>query len=200
MKAKQLQDKAPVKAGMIKHQSAPKEKLSKMERKKRAMEAQSKDKEGRLSKKPGAGAAASSATRSSDGKAGPKREPEKPSYKGTSRPTTSPAAPEYRGTSGLAPRRDPNSRNSRPGAGRRRVDEYLGTDEEDEGDYADEYDDYYSDASSDMEGGFNDMEAEEAAALVSARKEDEKEWQAELAAKREKEERRKKLASLAARR
>lgn len=199
MKAKQLQDKAPTKVGMFKHQAVPKEKLSKMERKKRAMEAQAKDKEARLSKKPGA-AATSSVTKPSDGKPGLKREPEQLSYKGTARPTNSPAAPEYRGTAGIAPRRDPNSRNARPVAGRRKMDEYLGTDEEDEGDYADEYDDYYSDASSDMEGGFNDMEEEEAMALASARKEDEEEWRAELAAKREKEERRKKLASLAARR
>lgn len=79
------------------------------------------------------------------------------------------------------------------------MDDYLGTDEEDEGDYAGDYDDYYSE-SSDMEAGLDDVEEEEAVALKSAQREDEKEWQAELAAKREKMERRKKLTALASRR
>ncbi|KAL4888949.1 hypothetical protein BDV59DRAFT_187589 [Aspergillus ambiguus] len=193
MKAQALQQKAPTQVGMFKHQAAPKEKLSRMERKKREMEAKAKEKESRSSKKPGA--------RPGDGKPATKREHEEPSYKGTARPTTSPAVPEYRGTAGLPARRDPKSRKDRPGASRRsRLDEYLGTDEEDEGDLVDDYDDQYSDASSDMEGGFNDVEEEEAAALAAARREDEEEWRAELAAKREKEERRKKLASLASKR
>ena len=79
------------------------------------------------------------------------------------------------------------------------MDDYLGTDEEDEGDYADDNDDYYSDESSDMEARLDDVEGEEAAALKFARREDEEEWQAELAAKKEKMERKKKLASLASR-
>ncbi|EAU34892.1 predicted protein [Aspergillus terreus NIH2624] len=200
MKAQALQQKAPTQVGMFKHQAVPKEKLSKLERKKREMEAKAKGKDPRLSKKPGVGSSASAA-RPGDGKLAKKREHEELSYKGTARPTTSPAVPEYRGTAGLPPRRDPNSRKDRAGAGRRsRLDEYLGTDEEDEGDLVDDYDDHYSDASSDMEGGFNDVEEEEAAALAAARREDEEEWRAELAAKREKEERRKKLAALASRR
>ena len=80
------------------------------------------------------------------------------------------------------------------------MDEYLGTDEEDEGDFDDHYDDYYSDASSDMEAGLDDVDREEAAALKAARREDEEEWKAELAAKQEKLERRNRLASLASRR
>ncbi|KAF9885661.1 hypothetical protein FE257_012643 [Aspergillus nanangensis] len=193
-KAKVLQQSTPSQVGMFKHQSAPKEKLSKVERKKRAAEAQTKEKDAR-SKKSGA----ATGPKPGDGKPPRKRESEELSYKGTARPTPSPAVPGYRGTSGLPARRDPNSRKAQARAGRRRQDEYLGTDEEDEGDYDDGYD-YYSDQSSDMEGGFDQMADEEAAALASARREDDEEWRAELAAKREKEERRKKLASLASRR
>lgn len=78
------------------------------------------------------------------------------------------------------------------------MDDYLGTDEEDEGEYANDYDDYYSE-SSDMEAGLNDVEREEASALKSAQREDEEEWQAELAAKKEKMDRRNKLSSLVSR-
>lgn len=124
-----------------------------------------------------------------------KPSPEVPTYKGTAKPP--PKAPEafsYRGTAGL-PGRGGNDRRTH---GKRRMDEYLGTDEEDEGDYGG-YDDYYSDASSDMEARFDDVEGEEDAALRSARREDEKELAMEMAAKREKLERQKKLAALASR-
>jgi hypothetical protein len=81
------------------------------------------------------------------------------------------------------------------------MDEYLATDEEEEGEFGDygNYDDLYSDASSDMEAGFDDVWEEEDAALKSARKEDEQELQRETAAKKEKLERQKKLAALASR-
>jgi hypothetical protein len=199
-KAKALQQQAPAQVGMFKHQAVPKEKLSKMERKKRAMEAQSKEKGGRLAKKPGVTPGAATSIKPSDGKPARKREFEELSYKGTARPSHPPAVPEYRGTAGMPTRRNPNDRKAQARASRRKMDEYLGTDEEDEGDYVDDYDDYYSDASSDMEGGFNDVESEEAAALAAARKEDEEEWRAELAAKQAKLERQKKLATLASRR
>lgn len=182
--------------GMLKHETGPKERLSKTERRKRVMEAREKEKNARSGKKvdpnPKAGGPAAAG----------KREPEVPSYKGTGRPTqtskpSQPSQPAYRGTAGLPSRVDPKDR--KPQAGQRsKMDDYLGTDEEDEGEYADDYDDYYSE-SSDMEAGLNDVEQEEATALKSARREDEEEWQAELAAKKEKEDRRKKLDSLASR-
>jgi hypothetical protein len=78
------------------------------------------------------------------------------------------------------------------------MDEYLGTDEEDEGELANDYDDYYSE-SSDMEAGLYDVEEEERRALAAARREDEEDIRAEAAAKQEKLERRRKLAMLAAR-
>lgn len=199
MKAKALQQNAPTQVGMFKHQSAPKEKISKMERKKRAMEAQAKEKDPRLAKKGGATSGTSAGVKPGDGKPARKRDPDEPTYKGTARPTQTPALPEYRGTAGLPAKRDPAARQQSKAGKRSRMDEYLGTDEEDEGDYADDYDDYYSDASSDMEAGFDNVEEEEQAALKAARREDEEEWQAELAAKKEKMERKKKLSSLASR-
>ena len=199
-KAKELQQKGPTQAGMFKHQAVPKEKLSKMERKKRAMEAQAKEKDARSAKKPGSTSGPATGNKAGNGKPARKREPEELSYKGTARPTPS-AVPEYRGTSGLPARSNPIDRKAQARASKRsRMDEYLGTDEEDEGEYADNYDDYYSDVSSDMEGGFNDVEEEEAAALAAARKEDEEEWRAELAAKQAKLERQRKLSTLASRR
>jgi hypothetical protein len=186
--AKSLQQKAPTQAGMFRHQAVPKERLSKLERKKRIMEAQAKEKEqARLAKK-GAPIAAK-------GKADGKRpEREEVSYKGTAKQSQHPEPPVYRGTAGISAARGAHDRKRH---GRRsRVDEYLGTDEEDEGDYGG-YDDGWSDASSDMEAGLNDVEQEEAAALRSARREDEEEQRAEEEAKKAKLERQKKLAALA---
>lgn len=183
---------------MFKHQSAPKEKISKVERKKKAVEAQTKDKDVRSAKKAGVTAGGAAGTKSGDGKVVKKRESEPLSYKGTARPPPSTGQPEYRGTAGLPPRKTLGDRKAQSRS-KPRMDEYLGTDEEDEGDYADDYDDYYSE-SSDMEAGLYDVEEEEAAALAAARREDEEEWRAELAAKQQKLERRKKLASLASRR
>ncbi|KKK12386.1 hypothetical protein P175DRAFT_0488199 [Aspergillus ochraceoroseus IBT 24754] len=197
LKAKALQEKAPTQVGMFKHQSAPKEKLSKTERKKRAAEVQAKEKDSKLAKKASAGSSVSSSMKSANTKPVKRREPEELTYKGTGKPTPS-AQPEYRGTASLpsqyGDRRPPPRSNKRS-----RINEYLGTDEEDEGEYADEPDDYYSE-SSDMEAGLNDMEEEEATALAFARREDEEEWRAELAAKQEKLERRKKLSMLASKR
>lgn len=199
MKAKELQTKAPTQVGMFKHQPVPKEKLSKAERKRRAMEAQAKEKDSRLAKKPGTVSGGATGIRSGDGKLARKREHEELAYKGTARPSQTPTQPEYRGTAGLPSRRGSREPKAQSRASKRaRMNEYLATDEEDEGDFADDYDDYYS-ASSDMEAGYDDVEEEEAAALRAARKEDEEELRAELAAKQEKLERRKKLAALAAR-
>lgn len=185
-KAKELHQNAPTNVGTLKHQSVPKERLSKMERKKRMMEARTKEKDARSGKKDSASSGGGAA-------AARKREPEELSYKGTSRPTQT-AEPVYRGTAGLPSRRGPNDRKAQH-VKRSRMNEYLGTDEEDEGDYADDYDDYYSE-SSDMEAGLDDVEQEESSALKAARKEDEEEWEAEQAAKRAKMERRKKLTAL----
>lgn len=188
-----MQEQAPKRVGIIGHQIVPpKERISKVERKRRLMEAKAKEKAARrFGPKSASGAW-------SKGKTAVKNpEPELPAYKGTAKPPgprMSPEAPAYRGTAGLPAR----SGNDRRAHGKRRTDEYLGTDEEDEGGYGG-YDDYYSDASSDMEAGFDDVEGEEDAALKFARKEDEKEMAMEMAAKQEKLQRQKRLAALASR-
>ncbi|KAL4880807.1 hypothetical protein BJY04DRAFT_190850 [Aspergillus karnatakaensis] len=195
-RAKAAQQTAPTQVGMLKHQPAPKEKLSKVERKRRLMEARAKEKEAKLGKKAGAPSSATNPTRIDNAKPAPKRDNDEPTYRGTARPP--PPQFEYRGTAGL-PSRNGDRRDRLKANKRSRMDEYLGTDEEDEGEFEDDYDDYYSE-SSDMEAGLNDVEAEEAAALAAARREDEEDIRREAAAKQEKLERRKKLAMLASRR
>lgn len=189
-RAKALQTQAPQQVGMLRHQAVPKERLSKVERKRRMMEAKAQEKAGSSGRKvtpPTAGVKGKTA--------GKRATPEEPAYKGTAKPSKVPEEPAYRGTAGL-----PASRRSkdRRANGKRRMDEYLGTDEEDEGDYGG-YDDHYSDESSDMEAGFDDVEEEEGVALKSARKEDEEELRMEIATKKAKLERQKKLAALASR-
>ncbi|KAL4979826.1 hypothetical protein BDW66DRAFT_126147 [Aspergillus desertorum] len=193
--AKAAQQNAPAQVGMFKHQPVPKEKLSRLERKKRIMEAQAKEKESKLAKKASVSSSVSG-TKYGSAKPAFKREQEEPTYKGTARPTST--EPVYRGTANLPSRNGARRAQFRSNK-RSKMDDYLGTDEEDEGDYADGYDDYYSE-SSDMEAGIDDVEAEEAAALAAARREDEEDMRAEAAAKKEKMERRKKLAMLASKR
>ncbi|KAJ9492290.1 hypothetical protein VN97_g942 [Penicillium thymicola] len=188
--AKAKQETAPVGVGLLRHQAGPKERLTKVERKRRMMELQAKEKEERSGKKAGSGVSA---------KGKPvvrQRDSEGPSYKGTAKPTQTPEPPVYRGTAGLPSNRGGSDR--RPQSRNSRQNEYLGTDEEDEGDLGD-YGDYYSDASSDMEAGMDDVDREEAAALEFAKREDEKELRAEMAAKKEKLERQRKLVALASR-
>ena len=186
--AKAMQDKAPANLGRIQHRVEQKEKLSKVERKRRQAQEQLKVKAERAGKRVD--------TPSSKGRPAVKKpSPEMPSYKGTAKPAPAPEPPAYRGTAGLPASRHANDRRAH---GKRRENEYLGTDEEDEGDYGG-YDDYYSDASSDMEAGFDDVADEEGAALKSAQREDEEELRQEMAAKKEKMERQRKLAALASR-
>ncbi|KAJ5896310.1 uncharacterized protein N7473_005709 [Penicillium subrubescens] len=190
--AKAMQDKAPAQLGMLRHQKVSKERLSKVERKRRLEEAKAQEKAARSGKRPAPGPATA-------GKPTVKRRtPEPLSYKGTAKPAPTPEPAGYRGTAGRQSHRGTTDR--RPN-GKRRMDEYLATDEEDESDFGDygDYDNLYSDASSDMEAGFDDMREEEDAALRSARKEDEEEMRAEMAAKQQKLERQKKLAALASR-
>jgi hypothetical protein len=199
MKAKALQQQKTLQVGVLKHQPVPKEKLSKAEKKKRALEALAEKKAARLGK-PALPAKPSAKPANPAAPAVKHREPEENAYKGTSRQTT--AASAYKGTANKASR---HGGADRPGRGdpRRirpsRRDEYLATDEEDEGDDGyDDYDDYGSDESSDMEAGLEDVEREEEAALRAARMEDEEDIRAEVAAKKAKLERKQKLASLAA--
>ncbi|KAJ5666976.1 hypothetical protein N7462_011385 [Penicillium macrosclerotiorum] len=190
MQAQAKQKQAPAQVGMLRHQAVSKKPMSKVERKRQLMAEKASEKVVRSGKRVPEPASTSKS-------AAKKRSTEVPSYKGTAKPSRTPEPPAYRGTAGLPSIRGENDRRAH---GKRRRDEYLGTDEEDEGDYGyGGYDDYYSDASSDMEAGFDDMADEEDVALKSARREDEEEMRQEMAAKRAKMERQKKLAALASR-
>lgn len=191
-RAKELQEKGPQNVGTILHQPVPKKDTrSWHEHQQRLKEAKAEARARRAGKKyvPKRPPPPRRLSQS--------QSPPVPSYKGTAKPAKSaqtPEKPAYRGTAGLPAKRSSNERSH----AKRRANEYLGTDEEDEGDYGD-YDGHHSDASSDMEAGFGDVDHEEGAALKSAQWEDEKELRMEMAAKKEKLERQRKLAALVSR-
>lgn len=189
-KAKEAQQtKGPSSVGMIKHQAVDKTRPSKLADRKKEAADKSKD-----------GKSASTSRPGSSGKTDKRRSVSPVKRVDTSKgikPARPPLnAPQYKGTMGTMGKRREDQR------GRNRNDEYLGTDEEDEGDYDDQggRDDYYSDASSDMEGGFDDLEMEEAAALRAAKDDDAKELALENKLKREKFERKQRLQAMAAKR
>lgn len=217
--AKALQAEKAAKAvgvGMIKHVAAPKDRMTKFERRRKEeqLRAQAKGKGGRVAdnggiKKPGQPA---------NGKA---RAPEPPSYRGTARPP--PGAngmkdkqaaektreeSSYKGTAGMKkppPNKKLGGRSQGP-----REDRYLDTDEEesDAGSFIVDDDEdepshhrsrevpryrYAEDDEddSDMEAGYSDVEDEEVLAERFAKKEDAKEKALEERLKREKELKRK---------
>lgn len=180
--------------GMIKHQATPKEKLSKLAERRRLKNEKNTDRP-----RPGA--------RPNPNKGDKRRstspvkvDKERPRMlKPPAPPLNAPRAiPNYKGTLGMgrsAAAPSQREKVKKP----RRADEYLATDEEDEGDFTEgEADDYWSDASSDnMEAGAFDLEQEEQMALKAARDDDARELALENQLKREKEERRKRLEALA---
>lgn len=121
------------------------------------------------------------------GTARPARKPVEVGYKGTARPSSVPATSSRNGTPAARPKPNPT---------KGRYDGYADWDELD--DMEDDEEDYESDASSVMEGGIWDVEEEEQLALKVAKKEDAEALAEENRLKREKEERKKKLAAMAA--
>ncbi|KAL8813703.1 MAG: hypothetical protein Q9223_000459 [Gallowayella weberi] len=123
-----------------------------------------------------------------------------PGYKGTAAPKPQPT---YKGTMKSGPsiantarRKDSKNDRSRSNSiNPRRSREYESEDEEEE---VDEEENGYSDESDDMEAGFSDVEEEETAAAKAARKEDEEQLRIENQLKKEKEDRKKRLAAMAA--
>lgn len=199
--AKALQSKAPMNLGTITHQTTPKERRSKVQQKRLDKEGKQREEDSKTSGKLNGGRHTFSGPETTTGKFRDTnlRTPQKPAeleYKGTARKPQEPAGPAYKGTGGRPPRHEsekakPHRKTqSRPS----RVDEYLGTDEEDEGGSDGGH---HSDESTDMEAGMMDMENEEQAALRIAKNEDEKELQMEMDAKKEKLARKKKLQQLA---
>jgi protein SPT2 len=183
--ARAKQQNTQQKVGVLTHQkSAPKEKLSK-----RALEKRAEEEKIRSSKSGNAGVRKPDSRRSAS--------PVKNGVKDgrVAKPVSS--RPVYKGTMGTASGRGRH----RPAEKKSRYDSYLGTDEEDNSDI-DEDDVSGEDGyeSSDMEGGFDDLQEEESRALRQAKADDAREAALETQLKREKEERRKKLMGLAAKR
>jgi protein SPT2 len=196
-RGKQIQQTiAPI--GVIKHKQT--EKLSKKERDRLAQEAAAKAK-GSASRDKKAG------NRSRTGSSEPaprkpgeqpkeKRKPVDLGYTGTARPKDKSAEPQYKGTMGLA----------RPGQTRKapvgqkeaasRYSRYADYSDE-ELDEEEEEVDYESDLS-DMEAGMFDVDEEEELALREAKKDDAKEKALENELKRQKQQRKNKLAAMAA--
>ncbi|KAI4177935.1 MAG: hypothetical protein LQ343_000019 [Gyalolechia ehrenbergii] len=130
----------------------------------------------------------------------PGKKPLQPNYKGTAALKPQPA---YKGT--MKPRssiadtaRRKNSRDDRSRSNstnpHRRGKDYESEEDDDDIDEQD----FYSDESDGMEAGFSDVEEEETAAMRAARKEDEEQLKIENQLKKEKEDRKKKLAAMAA--
>ncbi|KAJ9615642.1 hypothetical protein H2200_001717 [Cladophialophora chaetospira] len=199
-RAKQAQtDKAQQsQAGTIKHQATHREKVSKVAERKRQEEEKAKAaKEKSSTARPAPGGKQQVKSRS----VSPAKKTDQPRVPKAPRPPLhAPTTSSYKGTMGLS-----SGRTTKPAPKRRRQDEYLGTDEEDNSDdmdgYEDGEEDGFSDASSDMEAGLDDMDAEEQRALRVAREEDARELALETRLKREKEQKRKQaLQELAAKR
>ena len=199
--AKALQSKAPTNLGTIRHQTTPKDRRSKVQQKrldKGTKQGQEQSKatgnlNGGRRTISGPGTAAA---KSGDSNLRSPKKPAEPEYKGTARSPKESTVPAYKGTAGRPTRHEPGKgRPHKPQSRLSRMDEYLGTDEEDEGDYEGEGG-YFSDESTDMEAGIMDMENEEQAALRIAKEEDERELRMEMEAKKEKLERKKKLQQL----
>lgn len=138
-----------------------------------------------------------------DSKADPSKDKKKPvdvGYQGTARPAKKPIEVGYRGTARPASAPATSSRGgtpavkAKPKPAKPRFDGYA--DWSDLDDMDDEEEDYPSDASSDMEGGIWDVEEEEQMALKAAKKEDAEALAEEARLKREKEERKRKLAAM----
>lgn len=128
-----------------------------------------------------------------------KRKPVEVAYKGTMR-SNAPAAPAYRGTMGGpggAAARKPTaqaSASSRYGyGGRNRYASYSDEEEEEDDDDQNDYE-----SESDMEAGMDEMYEEEEASSRIARREDAEALAEENELKRQKAERKRKLAELAA--
>jgi SPT2 chromatin protein len=181
--------------GQIKHQATQKERISKSERRKR--EEGEKAMKTKLGKQPQHNSKVEKRVRSEPSKRS------ESSYKGTAKPA--PPVSSYKGTAGRPSQHLASSAGARHKASKQppRYDEYLATDEEDEGDEIEMGGvdgGYGSDSSSDMEADAFDVEEEENRALREAKADDAREIALENKLKREKEERRRKLEALAKKR
>jgi len=193
-KAKLAQEqRGPSQVGIIKHQAATKEKAPKSHLADRQKE-DAVERHGRPTKPNGARG------KSSDQNVSPAKRPELPKSAAFARQPPR-LLSTYKGTMGLQRYKSAPSTDPRRTGGKRtsRMDEYLGTDEEDEGDYDDDHQgsDYDSNESSDMEAGMFDIDREEEKALKQAREDDAREEAVLKKHEKEKSERRRKMEALA---
>jgi len=191
-RAKQAQEmRSQSLVGQIKHQASNREKVSKVAERRRQ-----EGEKAKATRKKSAGRAVTgkmdNARSVSPGKRG-----DQPRVPKVARPPLHAPAASYKGTMGTTA----NRQQDRARRKQNRRDEYLGTDEEDlsdEGSYGqDDEKDYGSDVSSDMEAGAFELDEEENKTLRAAKEEDAQQLALEARLKREKEERRRRLASLA---
>jgi len=177
--------------GGIKHKAV--EKLTRKERERLREEAAAKDK---AAKKGQLGQVDRSRSGTPNGAVKPDMLKKAPapetSYKGTmKKQQPAPDLPLYRGTmraAGSAPKPPPKKGQAQ--------DKYGGYASWSDLDDAEDEEEGYDESDDDMEGGFDDMEAEENAALRAARKEDQEALEEEERLKREKLARKKKLMEL----
>jgi len=205
-RAKQAQStKTPSGLGTIKHQTTEKIKHSKLaERKKEEQQQKGKvaipapGQNGRTGLTGKVDPRRRSVSPVKKGEQARPKQPKAPSGPLHGPPQAKAAPPAYRGTIGQAPKKSREEMRKK----KSKYDDYLGTDEE-EDDFIEDDDgygygrdepDYYSDESSDMEGGFDDVEKEERLALKAAKDDDQKELELEMRLKKEKQQR---LAALA---
>lgn len=189
------QERGGQQVGMIKHQKESREKVSYLsQRKSGNEETRAKaDKLDKLKNRLGSGPVLNGRVEKRARSTSPLKRP------GSSSKTEKQAReraprPVYNGTMRTQASK-PRNKAKPPG----RQDEYLGTDDEDNSDLAEdvEEEDYGSDVSSeDMEAGAFDIDEEEAAAARAARVEDARELAMEKKLKAEKEERKRRLEAL----
>ena len=186
-RAKQAQEqRGQNQVGVIKHQASSKEKVSRLAIRRQQEEERTKSQKGtsRPAKADAKPRRSASPIKRQDGLKADK----------TPRPPLSAPTSSYKGTMGR------KSSSARPGPPVRRsskYDDYLETDEEDDGEDAEDEVGYGTDESSDMEAGAFDIDREEQEALKKAKQDDAKELALERQLAHEKEERRKKLQALA---
>jgi len=205
-RAKQAQStKTPSGLGTIKHQQTEKIKHSKLAERKKEEQQKGKiaipapGQNGRTGLNGKVDPRRRSASPAKKGEQVRPKQPKAPSGPLHGPPQAKPPMPAYKGTIGQTPKK---SREEMRQKKSNRYDDYLGTDEE-EDDFVEDDDghgygqdepDYYSDASSDMEGGFDDVEKEERLALKAAKDDDQKELEIEMRLKKEKQARLQALA------
>jgi hypothetical protein len=134
-------------------------------------------------------------TNPGEGQTSTQKKAQEISYKGTMKKAAAPLA--YKGTMRAGETAQPRAKPVvKKGMGQDRYGGYASWSDLSDADDDPEEDEYESDASTDMEGGFDDVEREETAALRAAKREDQEALAEEERHRQEKLERKKKLQAL----